>query len=451
VTRSRVGGGATAGNVADPIVRVFGSAAASYLADPDWPAGATRFLDQIGRAGALNAIAVAQIVDTPEGAASLALAVWPGAHRRSVPATTVPMPPAARAPGGWFAILADGGTTVGFLDRLPGLETLIPIDLRVAALAPIISGGYCWGFVVFGRPSALEPWSDADLTLLEATAALTGVAVARAARFNLRAVETPGRRLDLLARFGADVGHHYDDLLTPMVNHLDGLLGTLPQSDAAHGKLVEVRSAAERAAALTHRLLAAAESQTLRPEIVDLNDAVTSASARVRRSLSASIQLVVDRSAEVCNARVDRQEVEEVVVELARNAVDAMAAGGVLRIGTAKTDLDAIALRTEPSARPGSFVMLVVSDTGPGMDDDTRARAFEPFFTTKDHLVRPGLGLAATRGFVRQSMGHLSLVSGPGEGTTVRIFLPRVTETERSGDRPRPESQPSRMGRRIAG
>jgi CheY-like chemotaxis protein len=190
----------------------------------------------------------------------------------------------------------------------------------------------------------------------------------------------------------------------------------------------EIQKAAVSAAGLTRQLLAFSRQQVLEPRVLDVNDVVASADSLLKRLLGEDIDLVTMLAPEVGAVMADRGQLEQVIVNLAVNARDAMPDGGKLTIETTDAEMDEAYARTHPPAQPGQFVMLAVSDTGVGMDDQTLGRIFEPFFTTKEVGKGTGLGLATVYGVVKQSGGFIWVYSEPGQGTTFKIYLPRVEQ-----------------------
>jgi CheY-like chemotaxis protein len=190
----------------------------------------------------------------------------------------------------------------------------------------------------------------------------------------------------------------------------------------------EIRKAGARAASLTRQLLAFSRKQVLQPKVLDLSAVAAGTSAMLRRLIGKDIELVASLQPRPGRVRADPNQVEQVLVNLAVNARDAMPAGGLLTIETRDVELPAADGRGPADAAPGPYVRLAVKDTGSGMEADTLAHLFEPFFTTKGPGSGTGLGLSMVYGIVKQSGGHLAVRSAPGAGSTFGVYLPRVDE-----------------------
>jgi two-component system, cell cycle sensor histidine kinase and response regulator CckA len=204
----------------------------------------------------------------------------------------------------------------------------------------------------------------------------------------------------------------------------------MPLDNPLRNDLEEIRLAGERAAGLTRQLLAFSRRQMLQPQIVDINAIVRELEKLLRRLISADVELVTALAPELPTVRVDPASIEQVLMNLAVNARDAMPHGGRLTIETAAVDLDESYAATHAGVVPGSYVMLAVSDTGGGMDEATRARIFEPFFTTKEQGKGTGLGLATVYGIVQQSGGYIWVYSEIGHGTAFKVYLPKAEVTQ---------------------
>jgi PAS domain S-box-containing protein len=236
------------------------------------------------------------------------------------------------------------------------------------------------------------------------------------------------QKMEAVGRLAGGVAHDFNNLLSVITGYCDLLLRPLAPEAPGRAQIEEMLGAAEAAISVTRQLLAFSRSQVIEPRVLDLSGVVGRTERLLQRLLGSDIALVTRLGSGTAAVRADPGQIEQVVMNLAVNARDAMPAGGRLVIETAVVQLDETAVRDEPAVRPGWFVMLAVCDTGVGMDALTQTRIFEPFFTTKDVGKGTGLGLATVYGIVRQSGGLIRVESEPGRGTTFRVYLPRVEQ-----------------------
>ena len=259
----------------------------------------------------------------------------------------------------------------------------------------------------------------------------------------LRAEEAlrQAQKMEAIGQLTGGVAHDFNNLLTNIIGGLDlvkrqaGTLGEGPQVARIRRSADMALHGARRAAALTQRLLAFARRQPLAPKPVDVNGLVSGLAEMLQRTLGETIALETVSAAGLWTTSVDPGELENVLVNLAVNARDAMPEGGRLTIETGNAYLDEAYV--QPLLEPvpaGQYVLIAVSDTGVGMDPETLGRVFEPFFTTKEVGKGTGLGLSQVYGFVKQSGGHVKIYSEPGQGTTVKIYLPRLAGEPRGRD-----------------
>ena len=234
------------------------------------------------------------------------------------------------------------------------------------------------------------------------------------------------QRLEAVGQLAGGVAHDFNNMLTAIRGYAELVRMNLPDDDPNAADLDQVVLAADRAAELTRQLLAFSRRQLLQPRVVDPAEIVTTVAPMLRRLLGEHIELVVAASPDIGRIKVDPSQFEQVIVNLAVNARDAMPDGGRLTIETNPVELDEAYAARHADANAGSFVGLIVSDNGSGMDAATQARIFEPFFTTKAPGKGTGMGLATVYGIVRQSGGSIYVYSEPGRGTSFKIYLPRV-------------------------
>jgi len=246
------------------------------------------------------------------------------------------------------------------------------------------------------------------------------------------------QKLEAVGLLAGGVAHDFNNLLTAMLGYSELLLGKIRPGESYRREVEEIRRAAERAASLTRQLLAFSRKQVLRTRVISLSGLVTNLGEMLRRLLGEAIELETSLDPDPGWVKADPVQLEQVIINLAVNARDAMPGGGTLRIATQRLEVDAEHARRLPDARPGPHVLLRVEDTGMGMDAATQAHVFDPFFTTKDVGHGTGLGLATVYGIVKQSGGAIWVESEPGGGTRFRILLPRSEEAPDEGEGPPP-------------
>ena len=236
------------------------------------------------------------------------------------------------------------------------------------------------------------------------------------------------QKMEAVGRLAGGIAHDFNNLLMVISGYCEFLLERIGSDAALRGPVQEIANAAERATALTRQLLAFSRKQMLAPKVVNLNAIVTENLKMLGRMIGEDIDLVMVAGAEIGAARADPGQIEQVIMNLAVNARDAMPHGGTLTIETANVTLDEEYARLHAPVTPGEYVMLAVSDTGVGMDAETQSHIFEPFFTTKG-LKGTGLGLSTVYGIIKQSGGYIWVYSEPGKGTSFKIYLPSVSAT----------------------
>ncbi len=252
------------------------------------------------------------------------------------------------------------------------------------------------------------------------------------------------QKMEAIGNLAGGIAHDFNNLMTVVTGYSQFVLNKVADESPLRADIEEIKKAGQRAASLTRQLLAFSRRQVLSPELVSLGDVVSNIKEMLKRLIGETIELVVTSGTDLRRVKADPGQIEQIIMNLALNARDAMPDGGKLLIETDNIDLDATYCGQWSDVRPGPHVVLAVSDTGTGMDAETQQHIFEPFFTTKELGRGTGLGLSMVYGIVQQSGGSVRVYSEPGCGATFRILLPEAKEDaalhkpQKSPDRTQP-------------
>ena len=236
------------------------------------------------------------------------------------------------------------------------------------------------------------------------------------------------QKMEAVGRLSGGIAHDFNNLLGVIIGYIQVMKRSLVPGNSSYEYAEEIEKASQRAVALTRQLLAFSRQQVLEPTILNLNSLVSDMEKMLPRLIGEDIELILKLDASIGQVKADSGQIEQVVMNLAVNARDAMQDGGKLTIQTANAELDMAFAREHPGSIPGHYVMLAVTDSGTGMDPETQAQIFEPFFTTKDRDKGTGLGLATVYGVVKQSTGYITVESEKGKGACFKIYLPRIEQ-----------------------
>jgi two-component system cell cycle sensor histidine kinase/response regulator CckA len=293
-----------------------------------------------------------------------------------------------------------------------------------------ISGGETWHGRLVNKKKGGTPYTE-DATISpvhDAAGNITSYVAVKRDITPLLALEAQflqAQKMEGIARLAGGVAHDFNNLLTVILSYTGFALEQLKEGDPLRDDLREVKKAGDHAATLTRQLLAFSRQQVLQPEPLDLNRILADMEKMLRRIIGEDIELVRVETPDLGLVKADPSQIEQVLMNLVINARDAMPKGGKLTIETANRELDAEYAAGHVTVEPGAYVMLAVSDTGCGMDEETKARVFDPFYTTKEKGKGTGLGLSTVYGIVKQSGGNIWLYSELGKGATFKVYLRR--------------------------
>jgi PAS domain S-box-containing protein len=304
-----------------------------------------------------------------------------------------------------------------------GRERIAPTDVTPAPARPVELEGVRKDGRAFPIELSLARWEARRGSFL--TVIIRDVTERRQLEEQFRQAQ----KMESIGRLAGGLAHDFNNLLTVIGGHADLLHARLAPEDSLARRIGLIQEAAAHAADLTKQLLAFSRKQVLAPKVLDLNAIVAEIEPMLGRLIGEDVDLVTAPARGLGSVKADPAQIKQILFNLAVNARDAMPQGGKLTIETENVELDEPYTRLHADVQPGPYVMLAVTDTGVGMDEETRSRIFEPFFTTKAAGLGTGLGLATVYGIVKQSNGTISVYSEPGLGTAFKVYLPRVPES----------------------
>jgi PAS domain S-box-containing protein len=305
-----------------------------------------------------------------------------------------------------------------------------PVDRVAAALIEAISGNFS-NHTLLIRPDGSELHIEHSVAPIrqDPTKPVAGCVIVFSDVTERKELEERYRqiqKMDAIGKLAGGIAHDFNNAITAIVGYAEMMLLQVDPADPMYQNAKQIVRAAEHSARLTHQLLAFTRKQVLQPRSLDLKTELSHIEGMVRRLIGEHISLRIETAPSVWNIMADGGQVQQVVLNMAINARDAMPEGGVLTLGVENTSVTAAEALRIPDGVPGEYVLLTIRDTGTGMSDDTVKRIFEPFFTTKDPGKGTGLGLATCHGIIKQTSGLLTVTSAPGAGTTFSIYLPRA-------------------------
>jgi two-component system, cell cycle sensor histidine kinase and response regulator CckA len=337
------------------------------------------------------------------------------------------------------------------LGRTPRLLRADVQDPKVYAdLWETILDGRVWRGEVTNRhkSGALYTWEETITPVRDESGRITEfIAFGQdtSTRRDLEARLRQSQKMEAVGRLAGGVAHDFNNLLTVITGYSERLLMGLADDDPLRKGAEAIKRSADRAASLTHQLLAFSRRQIMAPKVLDLNSVVSNMNKLLQRLIGEDIELVTHPAADLGRIKADPNQIEQVIMNLAVNSRDAMPQGGTLTVETSNVVLDKSFAARHLGLQPGPYVVLTVTDTGCGMDLETQSHLFEPFFTTKEQGKGTGLGLSTTYGIVKQSNGYIWVESAVGNGSTFRIYLPRIDEATDS-PAPAPEARSAPHG-----
>lgn len=348
--------------------------------------------------------------------------------------------PVAQVMTGWTEDAAHGQSLLEVFDIVNEETRSVVENPAIRALRDGIIVGLANHTVLIAKDGKERPIADSAAPIRDVNGHIIGVVLVFRDMTEAKMLEGQFRqaqKMEAVGRLAGGVAHDFNNLLTVILSYCEYLEENSSLDTSAHESVKEISLAGQRAATLTRQLLAFSRQQILHPEIVDLNEVVIETTKMLGRIIGEDVLFSTKLFGRLWLVMIDQGQMEQVLVNLAVNARDAMPNGGKLTIKTSNIDLDENYSRTYTDVKPGPYVLVAVSDTGCGMDNKTKARMFEPYFTTKEPGKGTGLGLATVFGIVKQSGGHITVYSEPNQGTTFKVYIPRAEVQDANAHEPK--------------